>query len=114
MASALTKIAYGLSLAPPRKIGGVRAFLISDPALAKSEISAIVERKSKYDLDRDGVIDERELEMAMEEEARSTWHRVNAAFSTHPPTYKRILQLRQIREEMEVGRYGSEERYRHI
>jgi len=114
LASALTKIAYGLSLVPPRKLGGVRAFLISDPALAKSEVSAIVERKPKYDLDRDGVIDERELELAMEEEAKSTWQKVNTAFSTHPPTYKRILQLRQIGEEMETGRYTSEGLYRHI
>src|SRR5436853_4634484 len=66
--SALTKIAYGLSLSPEEP-HGARAFFIEDPAQAKQEISSIVENKSQYDLDRDGVLSERELEKAMEAEA---------------------------------------------
>jgi heat shock protein HtpX len=111
--SALTKIAYGLSLSPEEP-HGARALFISDPALAKQEINAIVEKQDQYDLNRDGVLDERELQSAMEKEAKSTWTSVNAAFSTHPPTYKRILLLRQIEEEMRTGTYTSAEIYKHV
>ena len=111
--SALTKIAYGLSLSPEEP-HGARALFISDPALAKQEINAIVEKQDQYDLNRDGVLDERELQSAMEKEAKSTWTSVNAAFSTHPPTYKRILLLRQIEEEMRTGTYTSSEIYKHV
>lgn len=100
--SALTKITYGLSLRPEDP-HGVRALYIADPALAKSEMQGIVDRRAEYDLDRDGVLDERELQLAMEKEAKSTWSGLNEAFSTHPPTYKRILLLRQIESELGHG-----------
>jgi heat shock protein HtpX len=103
--SALTKITYGLSLRPEDP-HGARALYIADPALAKSEVQGIIDRRTQYDLDHDGVLDERELQLAMEKEARSTWSGLNEAFSTHPPTYKRILLLRQI--ESELGR-GTDE-----
>jgi heat shock protein HtpX len=103
--SALTKITYGLSLRPEDP-HGVRALYISDPALARSEMQAIIDRRAEYDLDRDGVLDERELQLAMEKEARSTWSGINGLFSTHPPTYKRILLLRQI--EGEIGHRTDE------
>ena len=103
--SALTKITYGLSLRP-EATHGVRALYISDPALAKSEVQGILDRRAEYDLDHDGVLDERELQLAMEKEAKSTWSGINEAFSTHPPTYKRILLLRQI--EAELG-HGADE-----
>jgi heat shock protein HtpX len=102
--SALTKIAYGLSIRPDQP-QGVRALYISDPALAKSELQNIIDRRSEFDLDRDGVLDERELQLAMEKEARSMWRGLNEAFSTHPPTYKRILLLKQI--ESEIGHSTS-------
>jgi heat shock protein HtpX len=103
--SALTKIAYGLSLRPENP-HGARALYISDPALARSEVQGILQRKAEYDLDHDGVLSERELHLAMEKEAKSTWSGINEAFSTHPPTYKRILLLRQI--EAELG-HGADE-----
>ncbi len=111
--SALTKITYGLSLSP-KPPSGARAFYIGDPALAKQEIHQIMTRKQEYDLDRDGVLDERELEFAMEKEAKSTWSKINTWFSTHPPTFKRILLLREIEEEMESGRYTSDRVYTHV
>ncbi|MCJ7455988.1 zinc metalloprotease HtpX [Candidatus Bathyarchaeota archaeon] len=110
--SALTKIAYGLSIRP-ESVQGVRALYISDPALAKNEVEGILERRSEYDLDHDGVLDERELQLAMEKEARSTWTGVNEAFSTHPPTFKRILLLRQIEAEIKQGT-GEEAIYKRI
>lgn len=79
---------------------GVRALYISDPSLAKQEVQDIMRQKSSYDLDHDGVLDEHELELAMENEAQSKWSSVNEMFATHPPTYKRLLLLKQIDQEI--------------
>jgi heat shock protein HtpX len=111
--SALTRITYGLSLSP-KLPGGARTFYIGDPALAKEEIQEILSKKEEYDLDHDGVLDEKELELAMEKEAKHTWVKVNALFATHPPTYKRILLLREIDKEMETGKFTSSRIYTHI
>jgi len=111
--SALTKITYGLSLAP-KPPHGARTLYIGDPALAKQEFQGILERKEEYDLDKDGVLDERELELAMEREAKSTWTTINMWFATHPATYQRILLLREIDKEMETGRYSSDRIYTKI
>ena len=97
--SALTRITYGLSLSP-KEVHGARALYISDPSLAKQEVQDIMRQKSNYDLDHDGVLDEHELELAMEHEAQSKWSSVNAMFATHPPTYKRLLLLKQIDQEI--------------
>jgi heat shock protein HtpX len=105
--SALTKITYGLSLSQ-KPTSGVRAFYIGDPALAKKEIHQVIKRKQEYDLDKDGVLDERELELAMEKEAKSTWKTINTWFSTHPPTFRRILLLHEIESEIENGMYRAE------
>ncbi len=111
--SALTKIAYGLSLSPEEP-HGARAFFIEDPAQAKQEVASIVQNKSQYDLDRDGVLSERELELAMEAEARSNWRKATELFATHPPVYKRILMLREIDQEMGSGTYQQQNVYRHV
>ncbi len=70
--SALARITYGLSLSPEEP-HGARALYISDPALAKQEMSQVMEHVNQYDLNRDGVLDEHELELAMEQEAKSRW-----------------------------------------
>ncbi len=111
--SALAKITYGLSLSP-KAPSGVRAFYIGDPAMAKQEIAEIMEKKDEYDLNKDGVLDERELELAMEKEAKSTWKTVNSWFSTHPPTFRRIMLLREIEQEMQTGKYTSDRMYAHV
>jgi heat shock protein HtpX len=111
--SGLAKITYGLSLSP-KAPQGARAFYIEDPALAKQEISEIMEKKNSYDLDNDGVLDERELELAMEKESKSTWNQLNSLFATHPPTFKRILLLREIEQEMETGKYTTDRVYAHV
>lgn len=97
--SALTRITYGLSLSP-QEAHGARALYISDPSLARQEVQSIIQQKSNYDLDHNGVLDEHELELAMEQEARSRWSTVNGMFATHPPTYKRLLLLKQIDQEI--------------
>ncbi|MBX5328154.1 MAG: M48 family metalloprotease [Candidatus Bathyarchaeota archaeon] len=111
--SALAKITYGLSLSskPP---SGARAFYIGDPAMAREEVGIVMEKKEEYDLDKDGVLDERELELAMEKEAKSAWARINTWFATHPPTFRRILLLREIEEEMQSGRFTSDRIYAKI
>ncbi len=111
--SALTRITYGLSIAP-QDTHGARALFISDPALAKQEVSEIMERKNEYDLDHNGVLDEHELELAMEEEAKSHWRSLNEAFATHPPTFKRILLLRQIEQEIQSRGTGTPNIYSRI
>ncbi len=111
--SALAKITYGLSISP-KAPEGVRAFYIEDPGMAKQEISQIMDKKSEYDLDHDGVLDERELELAMEKEAKSRWVQMNSVFATHPATFKRIMLLREIEQEMDTGKYSNDQMYSHV
>jgi Zn-dependent protease with chaperone function len=111
--SALTRITYGLSFSP-KPPQGARAFYIGDLAQAKQEIREIMDKKEEYDLDRDGVLNEKELELAMEKEAKSTWHTINTWFSTHPPTFKRIMLLREIEQEMQSGKYTNDRVYAHV
>ncbi|HWM52212.1 MAG TPA: M48 family metalloprotease [Thermoplasmata archaeon] len=104
LASALTKISYGLSLArPDAEPSGLRAFMIGDPVKAEEDYQELTERMNKYDLDHDGQIDAYELQKAVEQERKSHWRRANELFSTHPPTYKRILVLEEMEEEIKKG-----------
>jgi heat shock protein HtpX len=111
--SGLAKITYGLSISP-KPPEGARAFYIEDPAQAKQEVETIMQKKEDYDLDRDGVLDERELHQAMERESKSTWNQLNTLFATHPPTFKRILLLREIENEMNTGKYTQQNIYAHV
>jgi heat shock protein HtpX len=111
--SALTKITYGLSISP-KPPSGARTLYIGDPAWAKQEFQGILSNKEEYDLDKDGVLEQNELELAMEKEAKNTWLKINALFATHPPTYKRILLLREIENEMESGKVTTDRIYDHV
>ncbi len=83
--SALTKIIYGLSITP-QETYGANAFLIEDPGNARNQLKCITERRREYDLDKDGTLDEKELQKAMEKEAKKiTLNRLKNMFSTHPP-----------------------------
>jgi len=111
--SALAKITYGLSISP-KPAEGARAFYIGDPATAKQEIKRIMENKNKYDLDNDGVLDERELQLAMEKESHDTWSQINSMFATHPPTFKRILQQKKKEKKKDTGKNANKKMYNHI
>jgi len=111
LASALSKIAYGLSIAKPSDPSGLRAFYIEDPSNARKEVAQIIEKKDEYDLDRDGVLDQNELEKAMRKEAESGWGKVAEIASTHPATYKRIILLQNIGREMGSG-FSEAEAYK--
>jgi heat shock protein HtpX len=113
LSSALTKITYGLSL-EKKESAGPRAFYIGDPVSSKMEISSIMKKRHEYDLDGDGVLDEYELEKAMEAEARSKWNSWNEMGATHPPTFKRILHLKQIEEEIKASGGMGENIYKNI
>jgi Zn-dependent protease with chaperone function len=91
-----------------------RSFYIEDPTQARREVAQIMEKKSEYDLDNDGVLDERELAHAMEKEAKSAWVQMNSLFATHPPTFRRILLLREIEQEMNTGKYATDRIYAHV
>lgn len=90
-----------MSLTKKESPSGLRGFYIGDPAMAKKEISQIMAKKNQYDLDGNGVLDEHELELAMEAEAKKMRFAGAAGlFSTHPPTFKRILQLKEMEKEV--------------
>ncbi len=117
LSSALTKITYGLSLSPPeeKSNASARQFYIGNVQAAHNEMDRIMKNKSKYDLDGDGVIDENELQLAMAEEAKtSAWDRWNGLFRTHPPTFKRILSLKELEKEMNKGRLTKNETYEKV
>ena len=111
--SALAKITYGLSISPKPPEGG-RAFYIEDPGQGKTGSASIMDKKDEYDLDHDGVLDERELQLAMEKESKCTWVQMNSLFATHPPTFKRILLLKEIEQEMDTGKYSNDKMYTHV
>jgi len=111
LSSALAKITFGLSLAKD-KPGAVRSFYIGDPVTAKEEVKVIMQNKNKYDLDGDGVLDERELRKAMEEQAKRPGSRLEF-MSTHPSTFKRIQQLKLIEDDLKHSGVGTDI-YRHI
>jgi heat shock protein HtpX len=104
LASALTKISYGLSLARrDEEPTGLRAFMIGDPVKAADDYNELRSKMHAYDLDRDGQLDGYELQKAIEAERRTSWRRANELFGTHPPTYKRILMLEEMEEELKKG-----------
>src|SRR5467141_4876623 len=104
LASALTKITYGLSLAPSdAEPTGLRAFMIGDPVRATADYDELTKKMTAYDLDKDGQIDAYELQKAIAIEKKSHWRRANELFGTHPPTYKRILMLEEMEEELKKG-----------
>ncbi|WEU40045.1 MAG: M48 family metalloprotease [Candidatus Odinarchaeum yellowstonii] len=102
MQSALAKITWGLSIAPPSNRGeAMRNLYIADASQAKLEVAYVREHKEEFDLDKDGVLDEQELLIAMEKEAKKTrLSGLSAKFATHPPTYKRILLLKKIEKDL--------------
>ncbi len=104
LASALTKITYGLSLSrEDSEPTGLRAFCIGDPVKAREDYEDMRQRMQQYDLNHDGQIDQYELQKALEAEKKSHWRRANELFATHPPTIKRILMLEEMEHEIDQG-----------
>src|SRR3989442_388191 len=82
---------------------GLGPYMMGDPVKAEEDYRELQDRMSRYDLDRDGQLDAYELQRAVEQERKSHWRRANELFGTHPPTYKRILVLEEMEEEIKKG-----------
>jgi len=82
--------------------------------MAKQEIQTLMKNKQEYDLNKDGILYEVELQRAMPKEAKTTWNNLNNWFSTHPSTFKRIMLLREIEKEMSTGKYSHKNIYSKI
>ncbi len=105
LSSALAKITYGLSISKDQP-GAARSFYIGDPLSAKREIGSIMQNRAKYDLDGDGVLDEKELMLAMEVEAKRRRH--SEVASTHPSTFRRIQNLKEMEKDLKHGGMGGD------
>lgn len=95
LASALAKITYGLSISSEKiENSAVRAFYITDPVSASTEVKAL---SSEYS---DLSLSEKELEKAMEWEKKNILIRFLEIFRTHPLTFKRIQALKELEKEL--------------
>lgn len=94
LASALYKLVYGnarlRNSQELRRVEGVRAFFVNDPAQAWNEIKEL----SQVDQDMSGTIDYDELMELRQKEVRlSTTRKLMELFSSHPNTLKRVKYL---------------------
>ncbi len=93
LATALYKIVYGSARAERdtiKKVAGMKAFFLNDPANAVNEIREL----KQVDLNLDGVIDEYELQVLAEKKIKlSKSERIMEMLSSHPSTLKRIKTL---------------------
>ena len=94
MATALYKLSYGSarlgSKEELKKVEGVRAFFVNDPARAWYEVKEL----SQIDRDMNGVIDYHELQDLRQKKVRlSTSDKMMELFTTHPNMLKRIKHL---------------------
>ncbi len=94
LATALYKLVYGdarmKNSAEMKRVRGVRAFFINDPAQAWNEVRQI----SQIDRNSDGVIDQDDLlELRMKKLRPGAGESMVEIFSTHPNMMKRIKHL---------------------
>jgi heat shock protein HtpX len=94
LASALIKIAYGLSVNKENINESVRAFFISDPMTSMREVSRF---SNEY---KDMYLSDKEIEKAMEWEKKNIFVRILELFQTHPLTFKRIAALKRLENEL--------------
>ena len=93
MATALYKLSYGnakVSKEEFKKVEGIKAFFVSDPSRALTEVRELRE----IDTDMSGTIDASELEALRGKTVRpGTGDKLMELFSTHPNMLKRIKHL---------------------
>jgi len=96
MASALYKLVYGSARIPKeslKQIEGYKAFFVSDPSRAMTEIKEL----KQIDLDMNGTIDQGELLALRSQQARiSTSDKLMEIMSTHPNMVKRVKHLSEL------------------
>jgi heat shock protein HtpX len=93
LATALYKLVYGNARAKKedlKEIEGVKAFFVSDPSKAYSELREL----TQIDLDMSGTIDQNELQVLRSKTVKLGFgDKMMEAFSTHPNMLKRIKHL---------------------
>jgi heat shock protein HtpX len=94
MATALYKLSYGSarlgSKEELKRVEGLRAFFVNDPARAWYEVKQL----SQIDRDMNGVIDYHELlDLRQKKVQLSTSDKMMELFTTHPNMLKRIKHL---------------------
>src|SRR5512136_1649400 len=93
LATALYKLVYGNARARKedlKEIEGVKAFFVSDPSKAYSELREL----TQIDLDMSGTIDQNELQVLRSKTVKlGLGDKMMEAFSTHPNMLKRIKHL---------------------
>lgn len=93
LASSLYKLVYGSARMSPEALKeseGLKAFFLNDPSKARKDISEL----SHLDLDRNGTIDQKELELLQGKKiALGFGDRMMELLSTHPNMLKRIKRL---------------------
>jgi heat shock protein HtpX len=100
LASALTKITYGLGMSREKtaKNTSARYFFIADPMEATGEIARF---SSHY---ADMHISKEEVKEAMEWERKNPLMKFMEVFRTHPLTYKRVARLQELEQELSKSR----------
>ncbi|MDD3987764.1 MAG: zinc metalloprotease HtpX [Candidatus Omnitrophota bacterium] len=93
LASSLYKLVYGSARMSPevlKESEGLKAFFLNDPSKARKDISEL----SHLDLDKNGTIDQKELELLQGRKiALGFGDRMMELLSTHPNMLKRIKRL---------------------
>jgi heat shock protein HtpX len=95
LASALSKITYGLGLSKSDFGAAARSFYIADPYTSHFEVSHFSQQFSDMHISKDEVMS------AMEWEKKNLFARISEVFRTHPLTWKRIRELYRLEEEIE-------------
>ncbi|MBI2542927.1 MAG: M48 family metalloprotease [Candidatus Aenigmarchaeota archaeon] len=94
LASALTKITYGLSGNKEASRDALRSFYIADPITSTFEVSHF---SSEYS---DLHVTNEEAKKAMEWEKKNVLIRIGELFRTHPLTFKRVRALMEMEKEL--------------
>jgi len=94
LASALSKITYGLGLSKTEFNSAARSFFIADPYTSRFEVSHFSNEFSDLHITKD------EVRSAILWEKKNAWSRLSEIFRTHPLTWKRIRQLHNLEEEI--------------
>lgn len=94
LARALAKITVGNATGKQSSPGAARAFYITDPQAARSDLEELKGHGAEIG------VEDRVIERVLKEERGRGWTDI---FSTHPRTYKRIRHLLDLEKEMELS-----------
>lgn len=97
LASALSKITYGLGLSKSDFSSAARSFFIADPYTAHFEVSHFAKEFSDLHITKE------EVKKAMEWERKNLFAKISEIFRTHPLTWKRIKALHELEDELSKG-----------